>query len=530
VSKVLLILFVISFLIINLKTVNAASATYTECNTVGLTNSTCIVPYHVIQGGDDYGLADFDAGNCNSEAGYSEYGSFNNNNNSAGVQGKGYYGGAVEGAQITSDGDEEQVSGLNSDVAFSQAGNGQYYQYSASKQQANDPSYLSLANMEQNTLLTYNGSGQAGQTYGYKVYNNGSNSPPNLTSTTPSTYTNFGGVPQNSYGGDFGDGTLSNKQVDLPSQFQCLGDPYGNITNSTTPAPTLISSSLSTGSFHFLGNGGNLGYGHATDNGPVDSIDIGTLTPGNYYLAATAGGTNPSSGNAAQLIIYDSKPLTGNISIAVNGDAYIAQNITYCYNNSACGTSSSNIPQFQLSVEGYQGFANISGFITKTGFKSGYTQSSTIFVANNVTEIHGFFTAQSAFMPFNQYEEGTFETCANLSGYNIEPQDSYAPQVNNASASTCDNQLNIYGSVEAGYIFPARTYGNLNSMTHTDQSTDDGLTTDSTYGQVTNASNAAEVFRYSPELWIPDASSECVNISTCIQSSYSSETSLPPVY
>ncbi len=511
-----LILLLMSCFIFNLGPVSAYTTPYSACGNGAI--SPCQLPYFVVQGGDVYGSADFDdgVGNCDNQPGDFAYGSWNNNDLTGifGVK-SGFYGGAVQGANIVSDTAQEMASDVDSNAPFTT--NLSTYQYTDSNKQAISPSYLGFANTFQYYNTYYTGQSNTSTS----SYSEHLNYPANVTPYStyalgqyPSYTSNF-----NAYGGDFGNGNKSggtnppssSKPYGNGTALLCVPDAYGNnIKSSHTDLTT--NPNLKT-----VGTGNNL-------NTPVSgtthiySIDLSTLAAGNYSLG--------SAGNSESLIIKASSPLTKSITLSIYGNAYIDSNITYCYPGQPCGTvsnTSGNIPQFQLSVEGDNGWLSGANYETADGFKAGYTAAGSIFVDGGVSEIHGFYTVQSAIPnPYSKDETGMIWSCAQLVTSNglpslpdyIEPRDDYA---------NCDKQLRIYGSAEAGYYSLSRSYGNLNSMSLTDQNPNSP-----SLGKITNESNAAEVFQYTPELWIPDASSSGCSAS-CIQNSYSAEVSLPPV-
>lgn len=208
-----------------------------------------------------------------------------------------------------------------------------------------------------------------------------------------------------------------------------------------------------------------------------NTIDLSTQPAGDYYYTGSG-----------VLTIADSGAVTSDHDITLNvpGSVYIATDIDYNY------SSPSNIPQIVVNVDGT-------------------ANNSNIYIQNDVQDIHGVFTAQSS----DGSETGFVETCAYKSGTAILQ----SADLDDASSggADCDHQLNIYGSMEADWFFLERSWGDLDTMNAPGG---------------TNASNASEVFSYSPEVWIPDATKSCPSgaaIGDCLSNTYSAETSLPPV-
>jgi hypothetical protein len=270
----------------------------------------------------------------------------------------------------------------------------------------------------------------------------------------------------------------------------CMPD-YYQTSLSATPSPVQIPSTYLTG----------------VNN---NTLDLSQLPSGNYsYTETSANGP---------LIIDDSAEITNNVKInlTVNGNVYIGTDIEYTPYNSL-----SAIPQFNLYTY---------------GMTNGQVNSATaatygnIYLAPTVKEIHGFFVAQGNdqmnptydyFDSFggqtadSSFTYGLFSTCATISGNVITNTTDYA---------TCSNPLTIYGSADATVFWLERSYGGLIGGTMHNSPT---LPTQPP--GTTNADNASEVFRYTPEVWIPDDNDlGCVNPSDC-SVTYQSEAWLPPV-
>jgi hypothetical protein len=159
---------------------------------------------------------------------------------------------------------------------------------------------------------------------------------------------------------------------------------------------------------------------------------VGAVAAGGDYQAS---GASITLGSGADVHLGGGKRMT----LYVNGDVYITSNIYYDY------AQVIDIPQFRLVVTG------------------------SIYVAPNVSEIHGIYIAQKA-----AGTKGDFVTCATGIG---APTSAYA---------TCNRQLKIVGAV----------------------ATEDTVTLGRTYSSmlpdppVINTAEPAETFQYSPELWL----------------------------
>jgi hypothetical protein len=159
----------------------------------------------------------------------------------------------------------------------------------------------------------------------------------------------------------------------------------------------------------------------------------------------------------------------------VDGDIYIGSNVYYT--NSSWG-STADIPSYKLIVQG------------------------DIYIGPGVHQLDGIYAALATYDDATgAYTGGNIYTCASSLGNPVDP----------ASAgfyTTCRQQLVVNGAFVAKQIHLLRTSGSLG------QSTGDN--------PITGASSAAELFNYTPELWLPRGSnSEGVN--------YRSITGLPPV-
>lgn len=155
------------------------------------------------------------------------------------------------------------------------------------------------------------------------------------------------------------------------------------------------------------------------------------------------------------------------ITVYVNGDVYLNTNVTY-----GGSWTSAAIPNFRLIARG------------------------NIFVDRNTSRLDGLYVAQA-----NGSSGGVIYTCADAAT-------PYTPlPLSGTLASYCDNaKLTVNGSLVARQVQLLRTIGTLRS---------------SSAGE-TAGGNMAEVFNYSPGIWIPQPSSED-------SSGYDAITSLPPI-
>ncbi|HUS25765.1 MAG TPA: hypothetical protein VMY99_00260 [Nevskiaceae bacterium] len=200
-----------------------------------------------------------------------------------------------------------------------------------------------------------------------------------------------------------------------------------------------------------------------------------------YYGAITAAGptTLPSTNVSSLTSGAYSSPVgitlpggvvnpNQRIQLAVNGNVYITSNITYA----GSWANPSQIPLFELVVKG------------------------NIYIAPGVTQLDGVYIAQ----PNNPGTDGIIATCATA-----------AAPVDPASATffaTCNNKLTVNGAFVANQVRLLRTKGSLYQS-----SPESGA-----------ATNAAEVFNYTPAQWIAQPTTP-TNAST----KYDAITSLPPI-
>jgi hypothetical protein len=234
-----------------------------------------------------------------------------------------------------------------------------------------------------------------------------------------------------------------------------------------------------------------------------NSIDLSALKGGNYSFNGTLYVDDNNGCGCSMPVTWVSEAGVP-ITIAVTGNVYIDSDILYSY------TDPSKIPQVNI----YAG-----SLCDPTKVDCDNVDEGNIFVQNTVSEIHGNFTAEGTDLDNTQaynlleqdftsptsFTDGLFSDCAEVNAGVITSTANYDP---------CHNQLKIVGSIGANVYFLERSYGDLNAITPNS----------------TNAENAAEIFQYSPELWLPDAiDTSCVApVAQCIGTSYESVTNLPP--
>ncbi|HSX34900.1 MAG TPA: hypothetical protein VLF62_04620 [Candidatus Saccharimonadales bacterium] len=194
---------------------------------------------------------------------------------------------------------------------------------------------------------------------------------------------------------------------------------------------------------------------------------------------AMKGGASFGGGNVSSLgtgTYTASGPITinGNINpnqrtvLYVNGDVTIGGNITY-----PGSWNLTSMPMFQLVVSG------------------------NIYIDKGVTQLDGMYVAQANATPGT----GTIYTCTNLA----------TPYTVNTSGTfnvPCSNKLTVNGAFIAKQVQLLRTKGTVKQ---------------SATGEASSSANQAEVFNYTPAVWMvspPNAAS---------QAKYDSITSLPPI-
>jgi hypothetical protein len=154
------------------------------------------------------------------------------------------------------------------------------------------------------------------------------------------------------------------------------------------------------------------------------------------------------------------------MTLYIDGDVLITGNITYPGN-----WSTSQIPLFQLVVKG------------------------NIYIASTVTQLDGLYIAQP-----DGATGGTIYTCA--LGAVLMP-------LGGPIYSACNNKLTVNGAFSAKNIEFLRTHGTLSQ---------------SAAGEPNSSNNIAEVFNFSPALWIPQPAP-----GTGSADAYDAITSLPPI-
>lgn len=219
-------------------------------------------------------------------------------------------------------------------------------------------------------------------------------------------------------------------------------------------------------------------------------LDAGTqYDPANGLFGGYFGGTtvecnftgddNPTQLSGSQTLSNTSGLIGGPIGVGtskviyVTGDVYINGNITYS-GYAGSWNSPSDIPYFKLVVLG-----------------------GNIYINPSVTQLDGVYVAEQD----DSGAGGTIYTCATGLGL---PAD---PLAFTTFGSTCRTKLTVNGAFAAQQIQFLRTIGTVGNS-----------------GADTRLSNnAAEVFNYSPEVWLPR------NSGISIGSKYDAITGLPPV-
>jgi hypothetical protein len=245
----------------------------------------------------------------------------------------------------------------------------------------------------------------------------------------------------------------------------------------------------------------------------TDTIDLGNLStvpgsgPGGSgdYIDTYPGNITIEDSNTAGFApgtvikIYADSPTP----VAGGQNVYIADPITY---DTSMGTTWSVYNQSQSPP--------LVEIITNDG---------SIYIDPNVKQLDGLYAAQS-----NGGSTANIYTCsaANIDGNDWQPmqsQDLY---------NDCSNQLVVHGSFVASQVNLMRTYGSLrNTVNPGLDAVEDPRINQNRNGCSNAASDgqqftcAAEVFDFSPELYLSDPDS----VYTPAKSGYDSYTSLPPV-
>lgn len=155
--------------------------------------------------------------------------------------------------------------------------------------------------------------------------------------------------------------------------------------------------------------------------------------------------------------------------VYANGDVYISRDIIY---TTSGWTNVSQIPFFKLVVVG-----------------------GDIYIDRTVSKLDGLYVAEP-----NGATGGRIYTCATGPGVAVNPT---LP----GSYTTCNKQLVVNGAFVARYVAFGRTYGSVGQAKTTDS---------------LSSNHDAEVFNYTPELWLPRGASSPGD-------AYTSITGLPPV-
>jgi hypothetical protein len=197
----------------------------------------------------------------------------------------------------------------------------------------------------------------------------------------------------------------------------------------------------------------------------IDEPDNAGSNPKLYNGPVTIYTPPPSSnvskiGNAANEAIY------------VNGDVYIRNNITYT--GAGSWSSIAQIPSL---------------YVVATG---------NIYIDPGVTRLDGIYIAES-----NSEGTGIINTCVNVSTTPF-----YIYKVSELGGGACDEQLTVNGAFVAKQVFLDRSYSSLR-YSHNGENPWDGQSyncgtagIDVPFGDPSRADCAAEIFNFSPELYL----------------------------
>ncbi len=213
------------------------------------------------------------------------------------------------------------------------------------------------------------------------------------------------------------------------------------------------------------------------------NVDYGPADPAHDVAAGLYGGMfgatntpcdflsdiNVASQNGPSMTVPASIPAGETVQYA-KGDVYINNNVVY--GTTSWGSNLAAIPSYKLVVEG------------------------DIYIDNDVSQLDGLYVALT-----NEDGDsgGNIYTCATSQGNDVKP-------ATPGFYDTCRTKLTVNGAFVAKQLHLQRTIGTLG------QSTTD----------TPAANNAAEVFNYTPELWLP-------RNSTVGTGRYMSITGLPPI-
>jgi len=243
----------------------------------------------------------------------------------------------------------------------------------------------------------------------------------------------------------------------------------GNTAGAPAPSGLAFANTAPSGS-NFGGNIGSVPcitdyYGNST----TGTVPTNIGSPVN--LAPIADGVYKASTTPGQAVqIGGTFPSGKRVVVYVDGDVLITSDIKFPGN-----WTSGNGPYFQLIVRG------------------------NIYVSKDVKQLDGVYVAQR-----NGSTGGVIYTCANpsLPALAITP-------AGGSLFGSCNNQLIINGSFVAFQVQFLRTYDTLRQSTATERGV--------------SSSHAAEIFNYSPALWMT------LPPGTTTTNDYDSITSLPPI-
>lgn len=229
--------------------------------------------------------------------------------------------------------------------------------------------------------------------------------------------------------------------------------------------------SESPGSDNF---GGNFGTAPCANNYYVGSSTAKVKIRSSLDIGTLASGSYIYPGGLT--IKASIIPLSASDTIYVSGNVYIAHNITYASYVGA--TTPAQIPQLTIVATG------------------------NIYIDPSVTELDGIYVAQ----PFGGTKPTIYDCAIGFKS-------------NFPGFTSCDKQLTVYGAFVANQIDYMRTYGNLYPSSNTSGGTNP------------SGSGPAEVFNYSPELWLAGQSGTTINLpckTSLNVACYDAITSLPP--
>lgn len=253
---------------------------------------------------------------------------------------------------------------------------------------------------------------------------------------------------------------------------------FATAQSASSPAPTGLS---------FANNGLNgstqLNPGSGLFGGflyPAVSSDLGPITA-DCGLTSDITQAPLKTNQTLSSLVVNPLNFTGQQVVYVNdADVYIDTNIQY---KTAGGwASTTDIPSFKLVVIG-----------------------GNIYIGSNVTRLDGLYISEPQ-EPGTDYNGGIIFDCAKKVGASFQRLDF---QVDNTYYQDCNNQLTVDGAFVGREVKLARTYGSIGQTI---------ATPDSLLG----TTNAAEVFNYTPELWLPRG-------NAAPNQGYTSITGLPPV-